>query len=107
MQYLALLNGPRQPVSPPNTGPRALLEAYATFGQKYAPFLLGGDALHPEATTVRPSGDPLVVDGPYPEVSEVVGGAYMFGPVTPERAQELAAKIPADAVELKPIVEFG
>ncbi len=67
-------------------------------------------ALHPlaTATTVRSrDGEVLVTDGPYPEVSEVVGGAYVFGPVTPERAQELAAKIPADAVELKPIVEFG
>ena len=236
MQYLALLNGPGQLVSLPGTPDAAAqLEAYAAFGEKYGPSLLSGDALHPGATTVRPSGDPLVVDGPYaettegvggfyvfeapsldeaievaaaipmaakggielrplvvwqdsspaepgprpagtsrylalirgkeseadnpespewepaarqhrafaqaagadlwygaalhplatattvrsrdgevlvtdgpyPEVSEVVGGAYVFGPVTPERAQELAAKIPADAVELKPIVEFG
>ena len=44
-----------------------------------------GAALHPlaTATTVRSrDGEVLVTDGPYPEVSEVVGGAYVFGPVT-------------------------
>lgn len=108
MQYLALLNGPGDIVALPGTpGSAEQLEAYTAFGEKYGPSLLGGAALHPEATTVRPSGDPLVVDGPYAETAEGVGGFYVFEARDLDEAIEIAAAIPQAAkggIELRPVV---
>lgn len=72
-----------------------------------------GGALHPAATatTVRVrDGEVLVTDGPFAETAEVIGGLYLFAPVTRDHAASLAARVPVNpggAVELRPVMEVG
>jgi hypothetical protein len=69
----------------------------------------GGDALAPtrDATTVRQrDGQLLVVDGPYAEVKEALGGYFLFECASFEEALGWAARIPAaeyGAVEVRPV----
>jgi hypothetical protein len=109
-RYLALIRGEEGEADVPSTPAwEAAAQDHRDFAYGAGPDLWAGLAVHPAATatTVRSrDGEVLVTDGPYPEVAEVVGGAYAFGPVTRDRAVELAAQIPADAIELLPIMEF-
>lgn len=110
-RYLALIRGKETEADDP-TSPawEAAAKEHRAFADAAGADLWAGLALHPAATatTVRNrDGEVLVTDGPYPEVAEVIGGAYAFGPVTRERAVELAAQIPADAIEVIPILELG
>ena len=69
----------------------------------------GGEELAPtrDATTVRVRDEQsLVVDGPYAEAREVLGGYFLFECATMEDALEWAARIPAaerGAVEVRPV----
>ena len=69
----------------------------------------GGDELGPtrDATTVRVrDGQTLVVDGPYAEVKEVLGGYFLFECASIDEAVDWAARIPAaehGAVEVRPV----
>jgi len=71
--------------------------------------MLGGDELGPtrDATTVRiREGQTLVVDGPYAEAKEALGGYFLFECDTIDQAVEWAARIPAaerGAVEVRPV----
>jgi hypothetical protein len=87
--------------------------AHGAFAEWAGEDVEAGGALRPAATTttvrVR-DGEVLVTDGPYSEAAEVVGGLYVFGPVTRDRAVELAARIPVNpggAVGLHPAWELG
>lgn len=87
-------------------------EAHATFGR-----LLdtrspgwGGEQLGPSgaATMVRRSGeDFLLTDGPYAETAEQLGGFYLVDAADLDRALELAKALPADLVEVRPVIEHG
>ena len=73
---------------------------------------LGGGHLQPAdtATTVRFGGDEnLIVDGPYANTKEVLGGYYVFDASSLDEALELAQQIPAvrlgGAVEVRPLFE--
>ena len=61
------------------------------------------------STTVQVrDGVPAVTDGPYIEAKEFLAGFYVVDCETPERAQELAAKIPdaaLTAIEVRPVME--
>ena len=69
----------------------------------------GGDELGPtsDATTVRVrDGQTSVVDGPYAEAKEVLGGYFIFECASIDEAVDWAARIPAvehGAVEVRPI----
>jgi hypothetical protein len=69
----------------------------------------GGDELGPtrDATTVRVrDAQMLVVDGPYAEAKEVLGGYFLFECATIDDAVEWAARMPAaehGAVEVRPV----
>ena len=68
-----------------------------------------GEALTGEAATVRPGERPLVVDGPFAETKEGVGGFYVVECASRDEAVELAAQIPSGpgvAVEVLPIAEL-
>jgi hypothetical protein len=110
-RYVALIRGKETDADDP-TSPawEPAAQEHRAFAEAAGTDLWEGLALHPVAmsTTVRRrDGEVLVTDGPYPEVAEIIGGAYAFGPVTRERAIELAAQIPADAIELLPVMEVG
>lgn len=110
-RYLALIRGAETAADDPQDPSwEPAAQQHRAFADAAGADLWAGVALHPTAmaTTVRRrEGEVLVTDGPYPEVAEVIGGAYTFGPVTRDRAIELAGQIPADAIELTPIMEVG
>jgi hypothetical protein len=75
------------------------------------PRCLGGGHLQPgdTATTVRYGGDEnLIIDGPFADTKEVLGGYYVFDAANLDEALELAQRIPAvrlgGAVEVRPLV---
>ena len=68
-----------------------------------------GEALTGEAATVRPGEKPFVVDGPFAETKEGVGGFYVVECASRDEAVELAAQVPQSpgvAVEVLPIAEL-
>jgi hypothetical protein len=75
--------------------------------------MVGGDPLQgiDTATTVSvANGSTLVTDGPFAETKEVLGGYYIVNVASLERAQELAAMIPAarhGKIEVRPIMEIS
>jgi hypothetical protein len=73
---------------------------------------LGGAHLQPgdSATTVRYDGaQNLIIDGPYADTKEVLGGYYVLDASDLDEALEFAQRIPAvqlgGAVEVRPLVE--
>ena len=68
----------------------------------------GGAELQPTrtATTIRKRGDKVtVVDGPYLETKEAIGGYTIFELPDDAAALELAKSWPGAGVEIRPIVE--
>jgi hypothetical protein len=85
---------------------------HGRFTEAHRDRLVRAAALHPttSATTVRVrDGEVLLSDGPYPEVTEVVGGLYVIQG-TAEEAEAVAREIPVGddgAVELRPVMDLG
>lgn len=91
-----------------------VMEAYDAFTAELrtAKANLGGEALLPTNTAksvqVR-DGQTLVVDGPFAETKEQLGGFYLVEAATAEEAVQWAAKIPGakiGAIEVRPLMEF-
>ena len=75
---------------------------------------VGGAHLQPGemATTVRHGGaGNLIIDGPYADAKEVLGGYYVLEESDLDAALEFAQRIPAvrlgGAVEVRPLVDTG
>jgi hypothetical protein len=75
---------------------------------------LSGAHLQPadSATTVRyGGGENLIIDGPYADTKEVLGGYYAIDASNLDDALEFAQRIPAvrlgGAVEVRPLVEVS
>jgi len=95
-----------------DAGARAeTMQGYGELADKAraAGVLVGGDELAStrDATTVRVrNAETLVVDGPYAEVREALGGYFLFECDSIEEACEWAAGIPAaktGAIEVRPV----
>src|SRR4051794_36851116 len=70
---------------------------------KDAGVLITLDGLHPPSTGARvsfASGKPLVTDGPFTEVKEVLGGYWMIEVNSKEEAIAWATKCPASSNEI-------
>jgi hypothetical protein len=74
---------------------------------------LGGGHLQPidTATTVRfGGGEHLIIDGPYADTKEVLGGYFVFEASDLDEVLEVAQRIPAvrlgGGVEVRPLVEY-
>ena len=91
-------------------------ERDAVFGEYFAiskePAVVGGAQLQPveTATTVRSrGGEHLIIDGPFADTKEVLGGYFVFEASHLDEALEVAQRIPAvrlgGAVEVRPLVE--
>ena len=86
---------------------------YGVFGREFAEAIRGGNALQPTATakTVRlRNGKPQVIDGPFAETKEQLGGYYLVEAKDAEEASAIAAKIPwarHGSVEVRPIMTFA
>lgn len=89
------------------------MEQYRAFGKEFAGAIKGGNALQPTPTarTVRVrNGKPLVVDGPFAETKEQLGGFYLVEARDAEEAAGIAAKIPGarhGSIEVRPIMTFS
>jgi len=91
----------------------AELEQYRAFGKEFANAIKGGNALQPTPTarTVRVrDGKSLVIDGPFAETKEQLGGFYLVEARDAEEAAGIAAKIPGarhGSIEVRPIMTFS
>ncbi|TPI32055.1 YciI family protein [Mesorhizobium sp. B3-2-1] len=80
---------------------------------KKAGVLLALDGLHPPSAGARVSykgGKPVVVDGPFAEVKEVLGGYWVIDVRSRDEAIEWACRCPAgenDVIEIRQVFEMS
>jgi len=80
---------------------------------KKAGVLLSLDGLHPPSMGARvsfPEGKPVVTDGPFAEVKEVLGGYWMIQVRSREEAIEWAKRCPAgpnEVIEIRQVQELA
>jgi hypothetical protein len=80
---------------------------------KKAGVLLALDGLHPPSSGARVSykgGKPVVVDGPFAEVKEVLGGYWAIDVRSRDEAIEWARRCPAgenDVIEIRQVFEMS
>jgi hypothetical protein len=80
---------------------------------KQAGILLTLDGLHPPSMGARisfPDGKPHVIDGPFPEAKEVLGGYWMIQVRSREEAIEWARRCPAspnEIIEVRQVQEMS
>ena len=80
---------------------------------KKAGVLLSLDGLHPPSMGARvtfPNGKPVVTDGPFAEVKEVLGGYWMIQVRSREEAIEWAKRCPAgpnETIEIRQVQELS
>jgi hypothetical protein len=80
---------------------------------KEAGVLIALDGLHPPSMGARVSfaaGKPIVTDGPFTEVKEVLGGYWIINVKSREEAIEWAKKCPAsenEVIEIRQLQEMG
>jgi hypothetical protein len=112
VQYMALIYLDETATDALSADEQAALSAHydALAGEaRSAGVLRGGAKLSPirDATTVRVrDAQTLVVDGPYAEAREVLGGYFVFECGSMDEALDWAARIPAAervAVEVRPV----
>jgi len=93
----------------------AIFEAMNRYNEELqkAGVLLALDGLHPTKTAVRvklDGGKKKIVDGPFTEAKEIVGGYWILQTRTREEAVEWASRVPllpGDTVELRQIFEMS
>ncbi len=115
MQYMLLIYNAE------DNGPQPGTEEFGPYMQGYVDFtnevqsagkMLSGDALQPIATSSTVSvrnGKTEVVDGPFAETKEQLGGFYILDCKDLDEALHYAAKIPDAAygrVEVRPVMIF-
>lgn len=91
-----------------------LIGQYGEFGERAqaAGVLVGGDALEPvsTATSVRVrDGKRTIVDGPFAETKEQLGGYYLLDCKDLDEAIEWASQIPSarfGTIEVRPVMVF-
>ncbi|HEX4440234.1 MAG TPA: YciI family protein [Thermoanaerobaculia bacterium] len=91
------------------------IERMRTYNESLAKagVLLALDGLHPPSMGVRvsfPGGKPKVVDGPFAEAKEVVGGFWVIDVKSREEAIEWARRVPGsenEVVELRQVMEIS
>ena len=115
MQYMALIYADESEWDDLSAEERESIHArYLTLADdaRTAGVMQGGEQLGPtrDSTTVRTrDGQLLVVDGPYAEAKEVLGGYFLFECASIDEAVDWAARIPATeygAVEVRPVVFY-
>ena len=96
-------------------GEPADYETMAAFNEEMAKagVMVSGDGLHPTSQGGRVEftgkGDPLVIDGPFAESKELLGGYWIIETKTREEALDWARRapmMPGDALVLRRIMEM-
>jgi hypothetical protein len=112
MQYLLMIyrdEAPMLSATKEQIGQMTAAYGAYTEAMKKAGAYVGGNRLQPisTATTVRaPNGKSSVIDGPYAETKEQLGGYYLIEVADLDAALSWAARCPATAhgaVEVRPI----
>lgn len=112
MEYLLLIYGNEAAMlSASKEAAGQMMAAYAAYTEamKKAGVYVGGNRLQPTstATTVRaPNGKSSVLDGPYAETKEQLGGYYMIKAPDLDAALSWAARCPGaayGAIEVRPL----
>jgi len=112
MQYMLLIYGSEAAMaSAPAEAMNQMLGAYTAYTQamKEAGVLRAGDRLRPtsDATTVRaPAGRRSVLNGPFAETKEQLGGYYLIEAPDLDAALSWAARCPGaqfGAIEVRPV----
>jgi hypothetical protein len=112
-QYMLLIYGPDRVPTPEEMAVEMPRWNDYTQALQDAGVIRGGDALHPvdSATTVRVrDGETQIVDGPFAETKEVLGGYYVIEVPDLDAALKHAAKMPNvtyGSVEVRPVVDFS
>jgi hypothetical protein len=116
MRFMMLMVPKGYEKASPGTMPEA--EAVAAM-MKYneslqkAGVLLGLDGLHPPSMGARVTfagGKPTVIDGPFIETKEVLGGYWMIQVKSKQEAIEWASRCPAsenEVIEVRQVQEFS
>jgi len=114
MKYLLLIYENESQAPAPNDGPEMAQWDEFTQGLAGALGMEGGAALEPTASarTVRlRGGETEVVDGPFAETKEQLGGFYLVEAANPDEVLAWAAKMPhlrrGGCVEVRPVVDLG
>jgi hypothetical protein len=112
MRFLFLIHGDSDAERTMSTNERSAIVgahiAYADMLRERGVHVLG-EALTGDAATVRPGATPLVIDGPFAETKEAVGGFYVVDCASRDEAIELAGRVPESpgvAVEVLGIAEM-
>jgi hypothetical protein len=112
MQYLLLIYGNENAMlNAPKEASNQILGAYMAYTEalKKSGVWVGSNRLRPtsEATTVRnPSGKKSVINGPFAETKEQLGGYYLIEAPDLDAALSWAARCPGAAhgsIEVRPI----
>jgi hypothetical protein len=112
---LLIYSNPANWAALPEAEQKGLMDEYGTFSKEIVDSgeFVSGDPLADISTarTVQVRGGRTdVTDGPFVETKEYLAGYYVVEVETPERAAELAAKIPDaryGAVEVRPVMDMG
>ena len=112
MKYLLLIYGNEAAMmSADKSSVEQMMAAYAAYAEamKKAGVLVGGERLRPisDATTVRvANGKTQVLNGPYAETKEQLGGYYMIDAPDLDAALSWASRCPGaqfGSIEVRPI----
>ena len=112
MEYMLFLgqSDAREPMSPSDPGFGEYMASWLAYNQKLIDggHWIGGGRLQPTetATTIRRvAGKDTVVDGPFAETKEQLGGYYVISAADLDEALALAAGMPFTdaAIEVRPI----
>ncbi len=111
MQYLILIYSEEFPAPKPgDPGFDDYMDPWAKFGEAHSASIVGAGQLQPiaTATTIRRpfGGVDAVVDGPFAETKEVLGGYYLVESPDLDAALKIAADcpLPAGSLEVRPMV---
>ncbi len=116
MRFMMLMIPKGYETAKPGAVPDAkAIGAMAKYNQelKSAGVLLTLDGLHPPSTGARVSfadGKPVVMDGPFAEVKEVIGGYWMIQVASKAEAIEWAKRCPAsrnETIEIRQVYEMS
>lgn len=112
MQYILMIHGNEAAMqSAPKAQMEQMMAAYRAYSEAMvsAGVMRGGERLHPSsaATVVRaPDGKTQVLNGPYAEIKEQLGGYYVIEVADLDAAITWASRCPGaafGAIEVRPI----
>lgn len=115
MKYMLMIYGDEAgQAAAPAAATQEMMAAYGAYSQALvqAGVMLGGERLKPSSTATRVStaaGKTQVLDGPYAESKEQLGGYYMIEVKDLDQALTWAARCPGSqhgTVEVRPIWEM-